>query len=361
MFFHLDPNSNEFGITTQAPPTHAAFDDEREATLTCLASDSDLTTFKSSTHLKGFVSHKPIRYDDLGAPQANINFHGLYRDAHFDDSVPMILYWYLTAAPPAAGLPADAPILPNVQVLAQWYAGLPLGIAPPEGPALIEGSSVPATLANDQVIGGEGQVRAVGQIGGRWVYEVGVPMVAQADAFSPTGANVLIDVRMDNPACPDRQAPLMSAYALHTSAAFRPRMVLGVTDPIRGEYAHPQFVGDDLVLYTSVSSPWGEYDIDAGNASITVQGPDLSADAQLFTANGSSVWGPQATDFGFVLANATSGAYHVAIRVPTHGSPPAVLTATVSFERPEAARESPAAPACLGVLGLVALAAFRRR
>jgi len=81
---------------------------------------------------------------------------------------------------------------------------------------------------------------------------------------------------MDNPACTQGvDAALMpNLVRIHSDAAHRPRMEFAVTNPIRIEALHPQFVGDDLVVHTSMNSVWGNYDV----GEVSPYTPDVTSD-----------------------------------------------------------------------------------
>src|SRR5262249_5458499 len=41
----------------------------------------------------------------------------------------------------------------------------------------------------------------------------------------------------------------------------------------RLEYLHPQFVGDDLVVHTSMNAAWGNYDVNPDSIQVKITGP----------------------------------------------------------------------------------------
>jgi hypothetical protein len=130
--------------------------------------------------------------------------------------------------------------------------------------------TAPATLAGDTVQPAppsatpSPDVKALGQVNGKHLFEFKVPIkVASPVIPRATGYNLRVDIRADNPYCNSDDKKLMpNMVKTHTSAQYRPRMELAITDPIRLEYLHPQFVGDDLVVHTSMNSAWGNYDVD---------------------------------------------------------------------------------------------------
>ncbi|MGH2652315.1 MAG: hypothetical protein ACRDHK_14020, partial [Actinomycetota bacterium] len=56
-------------------------------------------------------------------------------------------------------------------------------------------------------------------------------------------------------------------WALRTGTAYPNRMVWTITNPIRVNYIHPQFIGDrKLVIHAAFNSPFGNYDVDVDQA-----------------------------------------------------------------------------------------------
>ena len=89
-----------------------------------------------------------------------------------------------------------------------------------------------------------------------------------------------IDIYADmESACQEQESKayiMPNLVAAHTDKDNRPRMLLSVMNPIRLEYLHPQFVGDDLVVHTSMNSAWGNYDVDETSADgilVSIEGP----------------------------------------------------------------------------------------
>jgi hypothetical protein len=99
------------------------------------------------------------------------------------------------------------------------------------------------------------------------VYEYKLTMKLQNHVIKKDGGyNVQVAVFIKDPAgvCndPANKIFMPNAVKLHTDAKNRPRMELKIDNPIRIEYMHPQFIGDDMVIHTSSNSPWGNYDVD---------------------------------------------------------------------------------------------------
>jgi hypothetical protein len=136
------------------------------------------------------------------------------------------------------------------------------------------------------------EVRYAGVVAGKHVYEFKVTMDIKSATITRDDAyNVRIDVFMDNPFC-DGPVPagedaylMANLVRIHTSAGLRPRLDFAVMNPIRIEYLHPQFIGDEMVIHTAMNSPWGNYDVaeDAGTyatpggLTVSVVGPTAAA------------------------------------------------------------------------------------
>jgi hypothetical protein len=151
------------------------------------------------------------------------------------------------------------------------------------GPVLLHGETIPATLAADQVLPGAPgladpvHTKALSQLGdGRWLYEFAVPMTMDATTIPrDSGYNLRVDVLMDNPACSGVDKALMpNLVRYHSDPEHRPRMEFAMTNAVRIDALHPQFVGDDLVVHAAMNAAWGNYDV----AEVNDFTPDVTAE-----------------------------------------------------------------------------------
>ena len=88
--------------------------------------------------------------------------------------------------------------------------------------------------------------KALSKLGdGRWLDEFAIPMTIDAPVIPrDSGYNLRVDVRMDNPACTRGvdEAVMPNVVRIHSDPDHRPRMEFAVTNPIRIEALHPQFL-----------------------------------------------------------------------------------------------------------------------
>jgi hypothetical protein len=264
------------------------------STTTCIPPDTPAVNLHQQWHTYyGYSSPSYVEYqiEQSGKPRIHPE-RGISYDAHLDAGTPFTLYWYMTtqslgAAGSGAVDPSVVPVVvPNVQVSATIRAGDAISVddrAYNTGPVLVQGGTVPATLAADQVLPAAPgladpvHTRALGQqADGKWLYEFAVPMAIEEPVIPrDTGYNLRIDVRMDNPACTGLDEAVMpNVVRVHSDAAHRPRLEFAVTNPLRIEALHPQFVGDDLVVHAAMNAAWGNYDI----AEVNPYTPEVTAD-----------------------------------------------------------------------------------
>jgi hypothetical protein len=310
LFMHLI-DFQDFPINTQ-PPDDKFTDSTTIGALThstsCIPNPNDTVgqggaPFVDNTRYYGYSSPSYVEYnfEQDGKPRTHPE-RGISYDAIIDSAAPFDLYWYMattTSGPNSNGVNPDIiPVtIPNVVVKATIRAGDAISVDDAgydSGPELVGGQTLPATIGGGKVIGPDPgavdshpQVKYVGAGSpgsGDYLYEFKVPMKVTSEVIPrATGYNLRIDMYIDSPACPANSGPdtkdnykFMIQPKIHTSAEHRPRMELSIKDPIRLEYLHPQFVGDDLVIHTSMNSAWGNYDVneqDADGIAVTVEGP----------------------------------------------------------------------------------------
>jgi hypothetical protein len=298
LYMHLI-NFQDFPINTQKPDdkyTDSSAIGLATNTLTCVKNPVPGTgnPFQEFHKYYGYSSPSYVEYnfEQDGKPRTHPE-RGISYDATIDQNAPFYIYWYLetmTGAPSGATpvSPDSAPVVvPNVVVKATIRAGDAISVddkAYDSGPELVSGQTKPATIGGGQAIGSDGQPAAdVTSVGGTapngpYIYQFKVPMTVSSPTIPrATGYNLRIDMYVDNPACTSADQKVMpNTVKIHTSAEHRPRMEMSITDPIRLEYLHPQFVGDDLVIHTSMNSAWGNYDVneqDPDGIQVSVTGP----------------------------------------------------------------------------------------
>jgi MYXO-CTERM domain-containing protein len=298
LYMHLI-DIQDFPINTQRPDDRWTVSNAvgvATSTTSCLPDGTPGADLSQAWHTGyGYSSPSYVEYDIQEGNKPRIHpERGISYDAHLDEGTPFTLYWYMTtqsvANAPGAGAPdpSQVPIVvPNVVVAASIRAGDAISVndhAYNTGPLLVHGQTIPATLAGEQVLPGlpgnaaPAHTKALSKLGdGRWLYEFAVPMTIDVPVIPrDTGYNLRVDVYMDNPACTGGvdEALMPNVVRIHSDADHRPRMEFAVTNPIRIEALHPQFVGDDLVVHAAMNAVWGNYDIAEVNPSYT---PDVTA------------------------------------------------------------------------------------
>lgn len=294
LYFHVI-NVQDMPINTQVPDpgfTDNAGYSAGTATLKCFDESLNDVTGGSTSQVfhtaYGYSSPSYVEYDRQsadGTPRTHPE-RGISYDAQFDQSAPFQIKWYVVTFNGEGQQEIVPTPTPGIVVAATMRAGDAISVddkAYDSGPTIAAGKTAPAILMPGGAEGGQfstlpgptdtagqphSEVKYLGQVdGGKHLYEFTVTMKYEADKIQrATGFNMRIDMYIDNPYCTDptgddKAYVMPSTVAAYTDAAHRPVMILNVMNPIRLEYLHPQFVGDDLVVHTSMNSVWGNYDV----------------------------------------------------------------------------------------------------
>ncbi|MHB8633879.1 MAG: hypothetical protein ACYDBQ_07945 [Thermoplasmatota archaeon] len=313
----------------------------------------------------GYSSPSIVEYNFIenGKPRTHPE-RGISFDAQLDTAKPWVTHWYLKTQavtsnqqPGGPGTdPNRAPIvIPNVvvQVTVRTGDGISIGDAAyNSGDIIAQGKTAPLTLAGpatDSLDKGKVGYEGYNETGAdaSQIYGFAVPMTINSPVIPKvTGYNVRIDIYMDNGACnqPGQSGYLMpNNVRIYSDPNHRPRMELNVMNPIRIEYMHPEFVGDELVVHTSENSPWGNYDVNnqVGGVQLHIKGPGFEGDpphlavaafVQRFHEHN---FHTQAVDVTYAWPykedNAPDGTYTVSLRA-TNMQESATATGTTTFE-----------------------------
>lgn len=302
LYFHVI-NVQDMPINTQVP--HPDFTDDSAfgagtATLKCLhKTTGDVTQGMTSQVFHtayGYSSPSYVEYDRQsadGTPRTHPE-RGISYDAIFDQGVDFTITWYLVTYNGGDQQDVIPTPTPNVVVAATMRASDAISVddkAYNRGPIIAQGKTAPAIL----MPGGAGnfgplpgpitttgtdhpEVDYMGEVdNGKHLYKFNVTMNFQLDKIQrSSGFNVRIDTYIDNPQCQDptgenQEYIMASTVAAYTDVEHRPVMQFNIMNPVRLEYLHPQFVGDDLVVHTSMNSVWGNYDVGEVNPGFTPQ------------------------------------------------------------------------------------------
>ena len=318
LYFHVI-NVQDMPINTQIPNDEFTATGEwgpASMTLKCLHPTLGPVTAGSTSQIfhtsRGYSSPSYVEYDFKaadGTPRTHPE-RGISYDAQLDKASPFQIKWYVVTYNGGEAQDAAPTPVAGVVVKATIRAGDAISVddkSYDQGPTLAEGQTEPAILvpgggpdANPQYAalpgptGMDGQphpnVKNVGvAANGANIYEFTIDMEPMADVIQrSTGFNLRIDMYIDNEAACSNQGDTDGEYLMtssiipYTDKDNRPRMELFVMNPIRLEYLHPQFVGDDLVVHTSMNSVWGNYDVDEkadpanGGITVTIEGPSAA-------------------------------------------------------------------------------------
>lgn len=372
LYAHLVSNFYDFPMNTQEPDPAFAFDEGvglATNTLTCVPQTPANGATREDYHtMYGYSSPSLVDYSVVGEGGLPRSFpeRGVQADVQLDPAVPMLLHWYLSQPLPGRSSPQGAPPpmpTPNVVVQASMRVGDFISVddrAYNEGPLIAQGRSVRATLAGELSQGVEHEV-----VGDYRVYHFVVPMQMQSTLIPRAGGfNVRIDTFVDNDFCSEGTV-MPNSVLLHTSPGHRPRLELGVLNPVEVQAVHPQFVGDDLVVHVALLDVWGPYNLILASSNLTIQGPGLPETPLELVPERPQQYhghGPQSLTSTWIL-NGTSvppGIYTMRVSAATMQG--GVSTWEGQFQLGEPALAMPGVAPAVLALGLAALAtALRRR
>lgn len=290
LYFHLDAHQ-DFPINTQPPDDRYAKGSTRgllASTTTCTPEGTPGQFHQDHHTVYGFSTpgYVEYEYEEDGGPRIHPE-RGLAYNVRLDDDTGMTGYWYLRTTVDSGQASSDInnmPVLvPQVVVRFTMRTGDEVSFgaeAYNQGEVIAQGESEPVALVPSEETPGYHP-----QEDGSHVYEIQVPLDVKKDeipADEDTGGyNMRVDVFTQVPGCDsDPDSSFMpGSVEIYTSPDYRPRLDLTVMNPVRIEYIHPQFVGDDLLIHTSLNSPWGNYDVDETEGGITmdVSGPTAAS------------------------------------------------------------------------------------
>lgn len=351
--FHIFDTFNAFPINTQ--PMDAEFFEVGGTSFPTFA-DTPLGDYDFNT-IYGFSTSGPVEYDFIenGRPR----FHperGIAADVEIDSSVEPMAYLYfevrdLFSSEEAAelqdlgweGLPNA---LPSFTVRVTMREGNEVG---PDanldaGPLIMSGE-LTAHLVDTQTAGlndafagqsgPDGQPVFVPDESG--IIEFAIPLdLAQATIPKLDAFNVRIDWFQAREAAGD-DAFSEGYVRLVSDPEHQPRLELAILNPVYVEFLHPQVAAGRLLIHSGVNSPWGTYDVDIANITLTIEGPSQpSAPPQQVATQNAHVHGlhDRAAEvtwlWPFREDEAANGDYTLRIEVPNMAHT-AVATATAGF------------------------------
>ncbi|MEK6975151.1 MAG: hypothetical protein AABY18_02275 [Candidatus Thermoplasmatota archaeon] len=404
LYFHIFDTFNPFPINTQ--PMDVAFFDVGGTSFPTVSNtivsqqvgDYDFNT------MYGFLTSGPVEYDFIenGRPR----FHperGIASDVILDDSTAPTVYLYMDVRDLFStdasddlqdlgwsGLPSA---LPSFTFRFEMRAGNSLGADDLQsGTLLMSGAKTAHVIdghlvPNDAFVGqsvGDTPILTPDEFG---IVEWAIPLdvketvIPKADAFH---------VRLDWYQNPSGDPANDDAFAqgqmrLVSGAGHLPRLDLAIRNPVYIEYIHPEVAAGILLIHSCVNSPWGTYDVDVANITLAVTGPTAPEQLTKITTQNAHVHGlhDKCAEITYLwrfrAEDAANGDYAIKLAVPNLDAS-AVATGQAGFtvegkkafgvdeqgnEVPTAdsggGKKSPLPAGALLAVGLVALAALRRR
>ncbi|MFO1535700.1 MAG: hypothetical protein ABR586_08555 [Thermoplasmatota archaeon] len=93
--------------------------------------------------------------------------------------------------------------------------------------------------------------------------------IPKADAY-----NIRIDWFQNPTGSADQDRQYSEGFLrLVSDAQHHPRLEMAVLNPVYIEYIHPEVAAGILLIHTCLNSPWGTYDLDVRNVTVSVNGP----------------------------------------------------------------------------------------
>lgn len=380
LYMHL-LGVEDFPINTQEPAATWGQDTLYGATTSTATCASQLAGntggFGNEYHtFYGYSHPQTVHYDDVDPLRVRAEpVRGLAADVELVSGSQANLVWYVSSDAGLNTVLSQPPLaLPNVVLRATLRTGNAISVddvAYNAGQVVLDGQSTPATLAGPLAYGLNGQpspfVKALGQVGDRWLYEFTLPLDVHAHLLpQAAGFNLRVDLYVDNPLCADpggQGYAMPNLVAMHTSPDYRPRLEVTTGNPL-WSIARAELQGPHLLLLASVGSAWGAYDVDAAAAQLDVTGPGPHGFIPLDVDDSGLAGGivQSARVLAWLWPNAMEdvhGRYDVRITVPNQQGTATTTATTEIALAPDG--EAPGPAPGIVAAGLLALAVLVRR
>ncbi len=410
LYFHIFDTFNAFPINTQ--PMDVGFFDVGGTSFPTAshpivsqhAGDYDFNT------IYGFATSGPVEYDFIenGRPR----FHperGIAADVQIDDSVAPTVYLYMdvrdlfsTDTPsgdPGGGTPAEglwqgAPnMLPSFTFRFEMRTGNSLRAEDLESGTLLMSGSKTAHVVDGHVVPNDAfEGQSVGDTpiltpDEAGIVEFAIPLTVEGKTIPKTDAfHVRIDWYQNPSDDPANDDTVAEGYIrLVSDAEHLPRLDMAIRNPVYIEYIHPEVAAGILLIHSCVNSPWGTYDVDVANITVTIAGPTEAADLAQVISQNAHVHGlhDKCAEVTYLWRfrdqDAANGAYAINLAVPNLvGNSEATGQAGFTIEGKKAfgideegneieqtgdagGKDAPLAIGPLVGLGILALVGLRRR
>ena len=298
LYFHIFDTFNAFPINTQPMDVEffdvggTSFPTASNPIVSQQVGDYDFNT------IYGFATSGPVEYDFIenGRPR----FHperGIASDVQIDDSVTPTVYLYMDVRDLFStdtiwdGLPSA---LPSFTFRVEMRTGNSLRPEDLESGTLLMSGSKTAHVVDGHVVPNDAfEGQSVGDTpiltpDESGIVEFAIPLnvdqttIPKADAF-----HVRIDWYQNPSPDPAQDDTVAEGYMrLVSDANHLPRLDMAIRNPVYIEYIHPEVAAGILLIHSCVNSPWGTYDVDVANITVSVDGPTAPTDlAQVISQN----------------------------------------------------------------------------
>lgn len=382
LYMHLD-GVVDFPITTQQPPEAYAASfpyGTATSTATCLAAPSVPFTDQAFHTYYGYGSPTFVDYRSE-APEVRYHaMRGMSYDAELNATDPAAVYWYietqLTASEQTAGDANAAPMaLPQVAMQATIREGDDVSVGDEAfntGRIIAEGGTGPHLL--DPTGSGAPGTLAPTRVADRFVYELAAPLDVLLPRIDANESyNLRIDVYVDGvQGCSDpKEGYLMpNLVRPHTSPDHRPRIELGVENPLQVHYSHSRLshAEDAVQVLFGIGSPWGPHDVSSDDRLVfVIDGPTEARNVTLefpsdYHGHGLAPPRDVLATWAYAEDDAKPGVYTATLGTTNRQDSASVL-ATLSFEIAGSPAERLLATpgAALALVGVALAAVFATR
>ncbi len=401
LYFHIWDTFNKFPINTQEPFLPEKFFQVGGTNFPTVPDSPVIQGFDFNT-IYGFSTAGLVEYEFIenGRPRLHPE-RGIAADVLIDSNVQPEVFFYMEVRDPT-GDDTGPNILPAWTVRVLVREGDDVG---PDG-RLDAGAKIMEGQLTAHVATGPGGAAPPG-VGGNSIAgtpvlvpdEDGVVLfrvpldVIQDKIKKQEAYNVRIDWYQDpSPGGTQEDTFAEGWYRVVMDDKHLPRMELSIMNPVYIDYIHPQVAAGVLLIHTGVNSPWGTYDIDPDNITLSVAGPSPPQKLEKFISQNQHVHGlhDQAAEITYLWRfrkeDAKNGEYQIEMEVPNllgtrtaKGSAGFVIEGKRSYGIDESGQEvetidpttgggssskgSPGAPAILMALAMLgaAMALKRRR
>ncbi len=307
LYFHLFDTFTAFPINTQPPKV--SFFEVGGTSFPTIASQG----FQFNT-VRGFATPGPVEYDFIESGRPRFHFeHGIAAPVQLDRAAGATAYLYLDVRD-LTGLGNAPNALPSFTFHVAMREGNDLGNdALLDGGALILENSMTAHVVDatacvpdpttdnldplvcqslNDVLRGQaspdGTPILVPDADG--VVEFALPLDIASATIPKSAYNVRVDWWQNPTGDAQQDGQLAEGFVrLVSDATHHPRIQLSVLNPVYIEYIHPEVAAGILLIHTAVNSPFGTYDVDVRNMTVSVTGPSTPAKLQQVVSQGAHV------------------------------------------------------------------------